>query len=488
MAPFIRRSGGPLNPFRENPLLRFLGSVRMAVPMLLVLAILLAAGTVVESNYSTVVAKRFVYGTWWFGLFLSLLAVNLFCSAFSRFPWKRHQTGFVVTHLGIILVLIGSFVTQRFGTDGQIALGEGEAGHVFQEDHPVLLIESGDGSVGEVPASFTFRPPSPDRPLMLELPGGALLMVDEFLLHAGKRQVAREAHKDEKGAPALRLVLESSFVREDQWLRMSKGQDRLDLGPATAHFERLEAWKKRIARGSEAVGRNALAILLSPDGSLSYQVRRKGEFGSIEPLQTGKENPTGWMDMKFKVEGSLPSAVLEEAYEALPLPRQKDPESALHFTLVDHPDRREAWLGYQGRSSFDLKGGKVALYYGPRRGPLPFRLKLDKFTIGYDPGTQKAASYASDVTYSTGSEEAKKVISMNEPLHHMGYTLYQASYQELPDGKFASVFSVGKDPGIWLKYSGALVMVLGIAFMFWFRNPSWNKRDAENNVQGARNV
>jgi len=455
--------------------------------MLLVLAILLAAGTVVESSYSTIVAKRFVYGTWWFGLFLSLLAVNLFCSAFSRFPWKRHQTGFVVTHLGIILILVGSFVTQRFGTDGQIALSEGEAGHVFQEDHPVILVESGDGSVGEVPASFTFRAPSPERPLMLDLPGGALLMVDEFLLHAGKRQVAREARKDEKGAPALRLVLESSFVKEDVWLRMADRQDRLDLGPATAHFERLGAWKKRAVR-AEGVGRNALAILLSPDGSLSYQVRRKGEFGAIEPLPIGKDQATGWMDMRFKVEGSLPSAVLEEAYEALPLPRQKDPESAIHFTLVDHPDRREAWLGYQGRASFNLKGGKVALYYGPRRGPLPFRLKLDEFSIGYDPGTQKAASYASDVTYSLGSGEARKVISMNEPLHHMGYTLYQASYQELPDGKFVSVFSVGKDPGIWLKYGGALVMVLGIAFMFWFKNPAWNKRDATATYGEAKNV
>jgi hypothetical protein len=66
---------------------------------------------------------------------------------------------------------------------------------------------------------------------------------------------------------------------------------------------------------------------------------------------------------------------------------------------------------------------------------------------------------------------------MNEPLHHRGYTVYQASYQPLEGGKFLSVFSVGKDPGIWLKYGGAIVLVLGLAFMFWLKNPAWNKRD-----------
>jgi hypothetical protein len=54
--------------------------------------------------------------------------------------------------------------------------------------------------------------------------------------------------------------------------------------------------------------------------------------------------------------------------------------------------------------------------------------------------------------------------------------VYQASYSTLPDGKFVSVFSVGKDPGIWIKYGGALVMVFGIIFMFWFKNPAWKKK------------
>jgi hypothetical protein len=68
-------------------------------------------------------------------------------------------------------------------------------------------------------------------------------------------------------------------------------------------------------------------------------------------------------------------------------------------------------------------------------------------------------------------------ISMNKPLHYRGYTIYQASYQALPDGKYTSVFAVGVDPGMGIKYTGAMVMVFGIILMFWFKNPAWGKKE-----------
>jgi cytochrome c biogenesis protein ResB len=110
---------------------------------------------------------------------------------------------------------------------------------------------------------------------------------------------------------------------------------------------------------------------------------------------------------------------------------------------------------------------------------LPFTLKLQKFHLGLDPGTDKPASYASDIFYMDEDKgtQIPMAISMNQPLHYKGYTVYQASYSPLPGGKYVSVFSVGQDPGIWLKYGGALVMVLGIIFMFWFKNPAWKKKE-----------
>jgi len=224
---------------------------------------------------------------------------------------------------------------------------------------------------------------------------------------------------------------------------------------------------------------NTLAILLDPDGSLKYQVRHRGEFGKISPLKAGESLPTGWMDMQFQVAERMDAAVPEETYEPVPLPSQKDPEPAIHYEALQYPDKKGGWLGYPSQATFPFLGRTLSLTYQPRQVRLPFSLKLQKFNLGFDPGTQKPASYASDIVY-TDPEKGTQIqaaISMNHPLRYRGYAVYQASYSTLPDGKFVSVFSVGKDPGIWIKYGGALVMVFGIIFMFWFKNPAWKKKE-----------
>lgn len=448
--------------------------------MLLILAVLLATGTIVESCYSTAVAKRFVYGTWWFGGFLVLLAVNLFCSAFSRFPWKKHQTGFVITHLGIIIVLAGSFMTQQLGQDGQIALKEGDEGHVFQEEKPNLFYQVNDGPISAIPASFPFRSPSPDHPLMVHMGNDALLMVDQFYLNAQRMIRGRNADKGEKGFPAVRVALDSSFVHEDQWLFLGcNGNDRLDLGPASVFFEKEADWKRDLDKGAGDVPENALAVLLAPDGSLKYQTRFHGKFDPSQTLTVDQSYATGWMDMQFQVPERLSDALPQETYQPQPFPYQKDPQPALHYEVLKDAVTKEGWLGYQSSPvSFTLSEGQTfSIAYGPKQIDLPFMLHLVKFKVGFDPGTEKAASYASDVFYLDPVKglQTPAHISMNEPLHFMGYTVYQASYEAEPDGKYVSVFSVGRDPGIWLKYGGAIVLVLGIIFMFWFKNPAWKK-------------
>lgn len=449
--------------------------------MLLILAALLASGTITESIYSTAVAKRFVYGTWWFGGFLVLLAVNLLCSALSRFPWKKHQTGFVITHLGIIMILAGSLVTQKWGVDGQIPLNEGEEGHIFQEDKPVLYYQVEDGAVGKIPASFPLRQPNPDHPLLVNLPEGGLLMVDQFYLNAQKEVTGRPAAQGEKSYPAVHLDLQSSFVHENQWLFLGHPDyGHLDLGPASVFFEKESDWKKRLAKGARDVAGNALAVLQASDGGLKYQTRFRGEFQPAQRLDVGQNYSTGWMDLQFKVEERMPAALPEETYQPQPLPHQQDPQSALHYEVIHYPDKKTGWLGFESQASFPVNGKTFTLAYGPRQMELPFSLRLVKFTVGFDPGTEKPAAYSSKVFCIDPQKgtEIPSTISMNEPLHYRGYTVYQASFEAEPGGKYISVFSVGRDPGIWLKYSGAIVLVLGLIFMFWFKNPAWNKRES----------
>jgi len=105
---------------------------------------------------------------------------------------------------------------------------------------------------------------------------------------------------------------------------------------------------------------------------------------------------------------------------------------------------------------------------------LPFSIYLEKFTIGSDPGSDRAASYESNVIVKDlhNGVEQKALISMNEPLTYSGYTFYQASYQMQEGQPPISIFAVNRDIGRPVKYAGSMIIVLGILIMFYM-NPDY---------------
>ena len=117
--------------------------------------------------------------------------------------------------------------------------------------------------------------------------------------------------------------------------------------------------------------------------------------------------------------------------------------------------------------------------YDVDRKPLGFDLKLDKFEVGFEPGTEQATKFVSKVRLDDPAEGLKDkpfTISMNEPMAHRGYKFYQMRYSAIQDphtgqhtGQFQSVFQVGFDPGRPIKYAGCIILVLGIFTQFYMR-------------------
>lgn len=115
-------------------LLRSLASLRLAVVILVVLAVVLAMATVFESRWGPDAAQRFIYHALWFNLLMVLLAVNVAAAALVRLPWRFKQTGFLVTHLAILLILGGCLTTSRWGVTGTMTLSEGQQEQSFVQD------------------------------------------------------------------------------------------------------------------------------------------------------------------------------------------------------------------------------------------------------------------------------------------------------------------------------------------------------------------
>ena len=118
----------------SSPLVRWmtllfaaLASLPLAVALLAVLVVVLVWATLLESRYGMAAAHFGVYDTDWFLALGTLLAINVFCAMSIRFPWRRRQTGFVVTHAGILFLLAGCLISRMGGIEAQLPVYEGQA-------------------------------------------------------------------------------------------------------------------------------------------------------------------------------------------------------------------------------------------------------------------------------------------------------------------------------------------------------------------------
>ena len=67
--------------------------------------------------------------------------MNILCAALIRYPWKKRQTGFVVTHAGLLIVLAGSYYSVRTADEGQVGMLEGDVkSELVRIDDPVIRI------------------------------------------------------------------------------------------------------------------------------------------------------------------------------------------------------------------------------------------------------------------------------------------------------------------------------------------------------------
>lgn len=98
-----------------------------------------------------------------------------------------------------------------------------------------------------------------------------------------------------------------------------------------------------------------------------------------------------------------------------------------------------------------------------RLWPMPFQVKLDKFTADFHPGTSRPAEFISDIRRVENGQESTVRIEMNEPMRYEGLTFFQASYGPegaKPGEKMYSIFEIVRNPADkWPEYSLYIVAV-----------------------------
>lgn len=101
-----------------------------------------------------------------------------------------------------------------------------------------------------------------------------------------------------------------------------------------------------------------------------------------------------------------------------------------------------------------------------KRRPMPLLVSLVDFKKQLYPGTDTPRGFSSLVEVQMDGITRELTISMNKPLRHRGYTLFQQSYRETPEGAEASTFAVARNYGRLLPYVSTGIVVLGMIWHF----------------------
>lgn len=403
-----------------------LGSMRLAVWLLLLLAALTWLGTLAQTTRSTYDVQREYFESWfviaelpleWLGgkpivtgsdglpfklkiplpgayPVLALLGVNLLVGGMLRLRWNRRNVGILTTHVGIAMLLVAGFVKLHFSYSGNLLLYETPAdgnrvpGRVYQSSRFVsfhdfelaLLVDRGDRIEERVvPESVLWRARD-DGSVTLRAAGLPFtVQVHHFVDHA-------RALPKGPMAQTTMPVVDGAFLRRESW---------------------------------------------APGEQPKSEAEIAGCYVTIFPEAGGGEGPA-------RIDAILWGN-----------PWQPSDENRYPFTFTVHGQRY----------GLDLRH---VVY------DLPFSVRLDRFQKLDHPGTMMPRDFRSFVSVIADGQVQEAQIFMNNPLRRDGYVAYQSGWGPQPMGgpPWYSGLEVAYNPSdIWPALACG-VIALGLLLHF----------------------
>ncbi len=568
---------------------RILGSLNFAVSLLVGLVVILSFSTISESLKGTPFAQENFYRAHWFDFFLGLVWINIFCATLTRFPFKRRHLGFVITHIGILTLLIGAFATRQFGIEGQMTVFENEIKNKIIGEGLTLVVRTAEGKE----TSYDLKRRKNTKPHALAVPSGSIpIDILQVMPHAlaAKQLIenpAQSGHtyairatlssemlqmketfilaihdpdnlsptvhaigpalfKLETGAPAADVKKETGTAVLMLQQTSSGKQTQFALPPTAQsiswadtglriqnirYYPHAKVANKQIVDDAENVpfnpavefdvfdsedrkeshtrfmlfpdfnsllgGRSAnvfdLSVFLeaplppeeekenkpsftfipSNDGAWQYRILSSKSNGESKPLRTGQKIATGWMDMTVEAHETFQDAIIQRVIEEDPEKKSELPAVQIRVHKTNMAEDHWVLSGQPLLLGKDKQSMRLSIE--PKTTLLKFSLALKDFRKIDYPGTSNPASFESDValTDPTQGIRIEKTISMNRPLDHDGYRIFQSSYVQDEELGEASVFTVAKNPGMMLIYPGAALILIGVILLFYF-HPFFN--------------
>jgi len=220
----------------QNPIFRFFSGVKLAAVLLAIFAVAAGVATWIESYYAGVgstqtgraAAYDLVYDAGWFNLLLIVLFVNLTLNLVRRLAKRRQPLGYLLVHVGMLVILIGAGMTRYMGYEGYLRIREGQANNMVSSAKTYAVVRAGNQE-----ASFPvrlYRPGKQNDSRSITLDGQTFdLKVEEWWPRFARRMVPGE-----NGVAMVGL----GAMDADGGLKMHTlyEGDHDQIGPVPVHF------------------------------------------------------------------------------------------------------------------------------------------------------------------------------------------------------------------------------------------------------------
>lgn len=358
--------------------IHLLGSLQLALVLLATIAIACAIATFAESNFNTKIAQTYIYKAPWFQVWLAVLCVNLFAVTLTRWPWQKRHIGFVVTHYGIITLLIGAMIGMQTGFEGNVTLRKDAppVNRITTSRSIIQLQSPADSALYLMRFDAEATRPSPRRPRTFSVPGTDLKVVaDDFSPNLIREQRLVASNALSAGQSVL-LKLSSSMAGQsvDVPLSLSGGQPaerdffglaRISLGPSLAQPTSLAGRETRMVFAHYAPISQSqdpspgVTVRLSEDGSKVTILSAEGT-GATYLREEIMNRPVAEAGAVVSIESYWPDFVMKDGRPASKSESPNNPAALVHVSK----------LGEAGDSkpSLELAPTRDGIAYQLRRG------------------------------------------------------------------------------------------------------------------------
>ncbi len=429
-------------------------------------ALSIGAATFIENDFGTSAAQKLVYRAGWFSVLLGLFGASIIFNIIKFRMIQQRKWALLAFHAAIIVILAGAAVTRYFGFEGVMHIRENDRSNEFLSAETYLQFTLNDGQHRyEFDEEVLFASLGSNDFEESYLVGNQLVEVKltDFIPNPQQSLVPAE-----KGKPTIKIVFGGQSGREEYFL--AEGEKR-------RLYSTLFNFNSQPISGAINIRQQDNQLFLQSDRSLSQRVMATQQVDTL--LGGDKFHPLVLRSLysdgrdRFVFGDFHPSASVEVTSGDPKVRRES--RTAVRLQLTVHGQSQSLTVygqkgvaGRMARAQFGTTS--LGVSYGAKKKQLPFSIQLHDFQMERYPGTDNAASYASEVRLidPRSGEQKDFRIYMNHILNYDGYRFFQSSFDR---DELGTYLSVNHDRwGTWISYVGYFMLTLGLVLALFARS------------------